>query len=128
VHKAAVRLYNAEKQKPDCLSIRQVQVVIKAKYKVCPSKATISCYTKQGLVNASPMKMGPISHIFGGGIQVCMPGVLQPSANQPDERVRQRQFPEDDNLDASKNVQHLHWQDKGAFQLSCLQHGYQDQR
>ncbi len=62
VHKAAVRLYDAEKQKLDGLLIRQVQVAIKAKYEVCPSKAVISHYAKQGLINASPMKMGPVGH------------------------------------------------------------------
>jgi hypothetical protein len=63
-HKAAVRLFNAEKQKPDGMSIRQVHDTIMAKYETCPSIATISRYaSKEGLVNASPTKMGPIGHI-----------------------------------------------------------------
>jgi hypothetical protein len=61
-HKAGVSLFNAEK--PDGMSIRQVHGTIMAKYETCPSIATISCYaSKEGLVNASPMKMGPIGHI-----------------------------------------------------------------
>jgi hypothetical protein len=67
VHKAALCLYNSKKQKPDCLLIRQVQAAIKAKYEVCLSKTTISHYAKQGLVNASQMKMGPVSHILAEG-------------------------------------------------------------
>ena len=63
-HKATVRLFNAEKQKPDGMSIRQVHDTIMAKYETCPSIATISHYaSKEGLINASPMKMGPIGHI-----------------------------------------------------------------
>jgi hypothetical protein len=34
--------------------------------------------------------------------------------------MRRRQFPEDDNLDARKNIQHLHWQDKGAFSIALF--------
>ena len=57
-HKAAVRLFNAEKQKPDGMSIRQVYEAIMAKYKTCPSIATISHYTsKEELVGASPMNL-----------------------------------------------------------------------
>jgi len=55
-HKAAIRLFDAEKKKPDGMSIRQV----------CPSIATISCYVAHGLVNVSPMKMGP--ECFDAGI------------------------------------------------------------
>ena len=63
-HKAAVRLFNSEKQKPEGMSIRQVHEHITAKYKTCPSIATISRYaSKEELVNASPMKMGPAGHI-----------------------------------------------------------------
>jgi len=63
-HKAAVRLFNAEKQKPDGMSIRQVYEAIMAKYETCPSIATISRYaSKEELVGASPMKMGPVGHI-----------------------------------------------------------------
>ena len=58
-HKAAVRLYDVEKQKPNGMSVRKVLSVILAKFEVCPSRATIACYTKHGLVNTSPMKMGP---------------------------------------------------------------------
>ena len=63
-HKAAVRLFHAEKQKPDGgMSIRMVYDAITAKYETCPSIAAISRYTKQGLINASPMRTGPIGHI-----------------------------------------------------------------
>jgi len=63
-HKAAVHLFNAEKQKPDGMSIRQVHDTIMAKYETCPSIATMSHYaSNEGLVNAFPMKMGPIGHI-----------------------------------------------------------------
>ena len=41
------------------MSIRKVLSVILAKFEVCPSRATIARYAKLGLVNASPMKMGP---------------------------------------------------------------------
>ena len=58
-HKAAVRLFHTEKQKPKGMSIRQVHAVITGKYEVCPSIASISRYVKLGLVDASPMKMGP---------------------------------------------------------------------
>jgi hypothetical protein len=63
MHKAAVCLYKVEKQKPNGLSVRQVQAVITAKYEVCLSIASISRYVKQVLVNASPMKMGPVGRI-----------------------------------------------------------------
>jgi hypothetical protein len=61
VLKAVVRLlYDVEKQKPNGMSVRKVMSVILAKFEVCPSRATIARYAKHGLVNASPMKMGPI--------------------------------------------------------------------
>ena len=41
------------------MSIRQVYDAITAKYKTCPSIATISHYSNQRLIIASPMKMGP---------------------------------------------------------------------
>ena len=67
VHKAAVRLFNAEKQKPDGMSIRQVHDTIMAKYK-CPSIATMSRYaSKEGLVNASPMKLWGVRMGFSSG-------------------------------------------------------------
>ena len=63
-HKAAVRLFHAEKQKPDGgMSIRMVYDAITAKYETCPSIATISRYAKQGLINASPLRTGPLGHI-----------------------------------------------------------------
>ena len=40
------------------MSVRKVMSVILAKFEVCPSRATITRYTKHGLVNTSPMKMG----------------------------------------------------------------------
>jgi hypothetical protein len=64
VHKVAVHLFKAEKQNPDGMSIRLVYDAITAKYEICPSIATISRYAKQGLINASPMKMGPVCHIL----------------------------------------------------------------
>ena len=38
-HKAAVRLYNVEKQKPNGMSVRKVLSVILAKFEVCPSRS-----------------------------------------------------------------------------------------
>jgi hypothetical protein len=49
-HKAAVRLFKAEKQKPDGMSIRLVHDAITAKYETCPSIEAISRYAKQGLI------------------------------------------------------------------------------
>ena len=63
VHKAAIRLFDAEKKKPDGMSIRQVHDVITSKFETCPSIATISRYIVHGLVNISPIKMGPEGHI-----------------------------------------------------------------
>jgi len=62
-HKAAIRLFDAEKKKPDGMSIRQVHDVIASKYETCPSISTISRYAVNGLVNVSPMKMGPEGHV-----------------------------------------------------------------
>ena len=62
-HKAAVRLYDAEKQKPNGMSVRQVYAQISAQYEMCPSIMTITRYAKQGLINASPIKMGPVGNI-----------------------------------------------------------------
>jgi hypothetical protein len=62
-HKAAACLYDATRKKPNGMSIRQVQSTITSQYKVCPSAAMICHCTKEGLFNASPMKMGPIGHI-----------------------------------------------------------------
>ena len=59
-----MRLFYSEKQKPDGMSIRQVHEHITSKYETCPSIATISRYaSKEELVNASPIKMGPAGHI-----------------------------------------------------------------
>ena len=58
-----MRLFKVEKQKPDGMSIRLVYDAITAKYETCPSIVAISRYAKQGLINASPMKMGPVGHI-----------------------------------------------------------------
>ncbi len=63
MHKAAIRLFDAEKKKPDGMSIRQVHNVITSKYETCPSIATISRYVAHGLVNLSPIKMGPEGHV-----------------------------------------------------------------
>jgi hypothetical protein len=81
---------DAHKQKPDGMSIRMVYDAITAKYETCPSIATISRYAKRkagthqhfpnedwspwpyfgrgiqvsmGLINTSPMKIGPLGHI-----------------------------------------------------------------
>ncbi len=62
-HKAAIHLFDAEKKKPDGMSIRQVPDVITSQYETCPSIATISRYVVHGLVNISPIKMGPEGHI-----------------------------------------------------------------
>ena len=62
-HKAAIRLFDAKKKKPDGMSIRQVHDVITSKYETCPSIETISRYVAHGLVNVSPMKMGPEGHV-----------------------------------------------------------------
>ena len=62
-HKAAMRLYHAEKQKPNGLSLRQVRAVILEKYDVCPSASSICRYSNEGLVNASPKKMGPVGRL-----------------------------------------------------------------
>jgi hypothetical protein len=62
-HKAAIRQFDAEKKKPDGMSIRQVHDVIASKYETCPSIATISRYVAHGLVNVSSMKMGPEGHV-----------------------------------------------------------------
>jgi hypothetical protein len=107
-HKAAVRLYDVEKQKPNGMSVRKVLSVILAKFKVCPSRSTIARYTKHGLMNASPMKMKDGSRwlIVDHGIQVSMPGLLEPYPNQSDERVRRGQFKEGEDPDARENVQH----------------------
>ena len=64
VHKVAMRLFDAEKKKPDGMSIRQVHNVITSKYETCPSIATTSRYVVHGLVNVSPMKMGPKGHVL----------------------------------------------------------------
>ena len=63
-HKAAMRLYHAEKQKPNGLSLRQVQAVIMENYNgVCPSASSICRYSNEGLVDASPKKMGPAGRL-----------------------------------------------------------------
>ena len=60
-HKAALRLYHAEQQKPNGMSLRQVHAFILEKYGVCPSKTTIGRYSADGLVNASPKKWGHLA-------------------------------------------------------------------
>ncbi len=59
-----VHLYDAKRQKPTSMLIWQVQAIIIGKFEVCSSKATIACYAKHGLINTSPMKMGPGGHIL----------------------------------------------------------------
>ncbi len=83
-HKAAVRLFKAEKEKPDGMSIRLVYDAITAKYGTCPSITMISCYAKQGLINTSPMKMGPVGRIPAVACKfLCQ--AQEPCAHQPDE-------------------------------------------
>jgi hypothetical protein len=107
-YKVAVRLYDVEKQKPNGMSVRKVLSVILANFKVCPSRSTIARYAKHGLMNASPVKMKDGSRwlIVDHGIQVSMPGILEPYPNQSDERVHRGQFKEGDDPNACKNVQH----------------------
>ena len=64
-HKAAVRLYNAERQKPDGLSVRQVQAVIKVNFEVCLSNQCI------------PIENGSYWTYFCNRVQVFMPGLFQ---------------------------------------------------
>ena len=51
------------RKKPKGMSLRQVRAVITSKYEESLSAALICRYAKQGLVNTSPMKMGPAGHI-----------------------------------------------------------------
>ena len=69
-HKAAIHLFDAEKKKPDGMSIRQVHDDITSKFETCPSIATISRYIVHGLVNISPMKIGPVHLVNYPRIQV----------------------------------------------------------
>ena len=66
--------------------------------------------------------------IAGHGIQVSMPGILEPYPNQSDECLHRGQFKEGDDRDACKNVQHWNNWGNGAFESRCLQHGYLHQR
>ena len=59
VHKEAVRLYLKEKEKPGGMLLRQVQDHIAKKYSVTVHYSRISRYANEGLLNASPKKMGP---------------------------------------------------------------------
>jgi hypothetical protein len=58
-----VRLYVQEKAKPDGLSLRQVQAKMKKNYLVDIHYSTISRYATEGLVGASPKKLGPPGHL-----------------------------------------------------------------
>ena len=58
-HKKAVHLYLKEKEKPGGMSLRQVQDHIAKKNSVTVHYSTISRYANEGLLNASPKKMGP---------------------------------------------------------------------
>ncbi len=51
VHLVAMRLYGSKRQKPDGMSIWQVVDVITSRFETCPSKATIACYAKNGLIS-----------------------------------------------------------------------------
>ncbi len=59
--KAAMKLYNAERQKADGMSARQVKSVIENEYiGVSPSHATIHYYVANlGLISMPPVKSGP---------------------------------------------------------------------
>ena len=83
-HKAAVRLWDSERKKPDGMSIRKVRDAIKEKYETCPGIATLPLRcagTHQHVSNEN----GSRWYHSGRGIQIFMPGVLQPDPNQPDE-------------------------------------------
>ena len=66
--------------------------------------------------------------IAGHGIQVSMPGILEPYPNQSDECMCRGQFKEGDDPDANKNVQHWNNWGNWSFESRCLWHGYQHQR
>ena len=108
VHKVAVHLYDVEKQKPTGMSVRKVLSVILAKFEVCPSQATIARYTlhQARTRERNPNDDGSHWLIAGHGIQVSMPGILEPYPNQSDERVRRGQFKEGHDPHARENVQH----------------------
>jgi len=61
--KEVVRLYVQEKAKTDGLSLWQVQAKMKKKYLVNIHYSTISRYANEGLVGASPKKLGPPGHL-----------------------------------------------------------------
>jgi hypothetical protein len=64
VQKAFVELYVMERQKPDGMLARQVAKKIEKKYgSVTPHYSTMVRYANEGLVNASPKKMGPVGNI-----------------------------------------------------------------
>jgi hypothetical protein len=68
--KEAVSLYVQEKAKPDGLSLRQVQAKMKKKYLVDIHYSTISRYANEGLVGASPKKLGPPGHLSKGNYKL----------------------------------------------------------
>ena len=77
-----MRLYDDEKQMPNGMSVRKVLFVILAKFEVCPSRSTIARYAKHGLVNASPMKMGPAGLFSTMAYKfLCQAYVLEPYPN-----------------------------------------------
>jgi hypothetical protein len=104
-HKAAVRLFKAEKQKPDGMSIRLVYDAITAKYETCPSIAAI--LRKAGTRQHFPNEDGSRWPYFGHGIQVSMPGLKEPHAHQPDECLRGRQLPGEDDPDFCQYLQRI---------------------
>ena len=102
-----MRLYDVEKQKPNGMSVRKVLSVILAKFEVCPSRSTIARYAKHGLVNASPMKMGPTGLLLTMAYKfLCQAYLSLIPINQSDECVHRGQFKEGDDPDARENVQH----------------------
>ena len=111
---------DAHKQKPDGMSIRMVYDAITAKYETCPSIATISRYAKRkaGTHQHFPNENWSPWPYFGRGIQVSMPGLQEPRAHQPDECVRGRQLPGEDDPDFCQKFQHRDGQGDRAVESS----------
>ncbi len=104
MHKAAVRLYDVEsrsqmvfRQKSSVCDFGKVRSVPKS-INNCP---LLQAWTRECIPNED----GSRWHIVDHGIQVSMPGILEPYPNQSDERMHREQFKEGDDPDARENVQ-----------------------
>ena len=106
VHRAAVRLYDIEKQKPKNMSIRKVLSANFGKIRSVPKLSNNHLLHQARTCERIPNEDGSCWLISGHGIQVSMPGILEPYPNQSDEHVRRGQFKEGDDPDALKTVQH----------------------